>query len=171
MYAGAMNQEAAIKHVSFERERGVYAVEVTSDVAHIAVHVRAEQGRTEDILRVFRTLASASIPIFLIKLHRAAVSFALNAQQLPEAERCLQAAQFAYSVRPDLAVVSVIASSMRDLTGVMVTIADALQETKTLMYGVGDAHNSVQCLIDGERVEAAVSSLKQTFALEEAAHG
>jgi aspartokinase len=170
MYVRVMNQETAIKHVSFERERGVYAVEVTPNVAHIAVHVSAEQQRTEDILRVLQTLASASIPIFLIKLHRAAISFALNAQQLSEAERCLKAASFAYSVRPDLAIVSVIASSMRDLTGVMVTIADALHEAKALMYGVGDAHDSVQCLIDGDRVEAAVSALKQTFALEET-HG
>ena len=154
------------RHVHFERERGVYRVGVTQGLAHVVVKVGAESDRTDRILLVFRTLADESIPIFLIKLHRTAVTFAMEEAQIPHVERCMATIGFQCRVRPNLALLSIIASSMRDLTGVMVSIADSLLAAGAHLYGVGDSHNSVQCLIDGEHLNEAVAQLKSTFALE-----
>jgi aspartokinase len=157
---------AAAKHVAFERERGVYQVLVTQEVAHVVVTVGTSE-RPDLLLRVFRALADEGIPIFLIKLHSTAVSFAVASARVPHIEECLRRIGHEYSVRPDLALLTVVAGSMRDLTGVMVQIADALQEAGTRIYGVGDSHNSVQCMIERARVEPALEQLKRTFGLED----
>ena len=155
------------RHVHFERERGVYRVAVTQGLAHVVVKVGADADRTDRLLRVFRTLADESVPIFLIKLHRTAVTFAMEESQIPHVERCMAAIGFECRVRPDLALLSIIASSMRDLTGIMVSIADSLQAAGARLYGVGDSHNAVQCLIDGAHQAEAVTQLKTAFALED----
>jgi aspartate kinase len=160
-------QGAAAKPVSFERERGVYKVLVTRDVAHAVVKVGDDEQRVERMMRVFRTLADESIPLFLIKLHRSAVTFAVDGMFVPRLETCIERAGFGIRTRRDLALLSVVASSMRDLTGVMVTIADSLQEAGARLYATGDSHNSVQCLIQGERVEGALGQLKLVFGLED----
>ena len=60
-------------------------------------------------------------------------------------------------------------ASMRDLSGVMVAIADSLFSVGARLYGTGDSHNSVQCLIDGERVPDATKALCRTFHLDKQA--
>jgi aspartokinase len=153
------------KPITFERERGVYDLRVTPDLAHVVVKVGSEPERASRIQRVFQLLSERSIPIFLIKLHRTAVTFAVAGNQLPEVETCLQDVAEGMLARRGLALVSIIASSMRDLTGVMVNIADSLQRAGARIYGVGDSHNSVQCLIEGSRAEKAVAELREMFGL------
>ena len=152
--------------VVFERERGVYRVDVKHDLAHAVVKLGADHQRAGQILSVLRALASEQIPIFLIKMHRSAVTFAMEGGQVPDAKSCLQRAGFECSTRTGLALLVVVASSMRDLTGVMVDIADSLQQAGARLYGTGDSHNSVQCLIDGGHAERAVAQLNRTFGLE-----
>lgn len=158
---------AMAKKVSFERERGVYRIDVTTDVSHLLVAIRDDENRTNDTMKVFRALAADGIAIFLIKLHPTAVSFAIDRDRVAAVEACLKKAGLTWTARNDVAIVSVIASSMRDLTGVMVNIADALTTAGARLYGLGDSHNSVQCLIDGSRVGAALQQLKATFGLED----
>jgi aspartokinase len=162
----ATGWNAAIKGVSFERERGVYDVRVATGLAHAEVQVGGDAERVKNIGILFRALADEGIPIFLIHLHARSVTFAVEANMLPQAEACLSRLHFEASIRHNLARVDVVASSMRDLTGVMVQIAEALQKAGARLYGVGDSHNSVQCLIDGAYVETAVAQLKRTFGLE-----
>lgn len=158
--------ETRTPSVSFERERGVYATQVTRDVAHAVVSVGDDALRSSRILQLFRILAEANIPIFLIKLHRTAVTFAMAGADVVQAEAALASAGLKAKTRHDLAIVAVRASSMRDLSGIMVAIADALYSVGARLYGTGDSHNSVQCLIDGERVPSAIQALCQTFRLE-----
>lgn len=162
----ATARNAAVKGVSFERERGVYDIRVATGLAHAEVQVGEDAERVKNIGSVFRALAEEAIPIFLIHLHARSVSFAIEESMLSKAQACLSRLSFDTSIRHNLARVDVVASSMRDLTGVMVQIAEALQEAGARLYGVGDSHNSVQCLIDGTRVEAAAAQLKRTFGLE-----
>jgi aspartate kinase len=144
---------------------------VQRDLAHAVVPVGSDEGgdqsRTGRILHVLRTVADQSVPIFLIKLHRGAITFALESAHVPRLESCLGAEGYDFKVRHDLVLLTILASSMRDLTGVMVQIADALSQAGARLFGVGDSHNSVQCLIDGEHVESALAQLQEVFALEE----
>jgi aspartokinase len=161
-------QGSLSRHIHFERERGVYRLLVTRSLAHAVVTVGADGERGDRLLRVFQALAHENIPIFLIKLHRTAVTFAVESVHVPRVEACLSPIALECVTRPYLALVTVVASSMRDLTGVLVSIADSLQEAGARLYGVGDSHNSVQCLIEEAHVEAALQQLKETFDLEDA---
>jgi aspartokinase len=153
------------RQLSFERERGVYQVLSQRDLAHAVVQV-GDDTRSDHFLRILRIVADQSIPIFLIKLHRGALTFALESAQVPQLEECLRQHGFDFRVRHDLVLLTILASSMRDLTGVMVQIADALSQVGARLFGVGDSHNSVQCLIDGEHMEQAVAQLEEVFDLE-----
>ncbi len=162
----AANPSTHPRHIYFERERGVYDVDVTASVAYISADVGDEGGRSERIQALFEALAKAGIPVFLVKLHGVAVTFGVEEGKAEQAERVLAEAGFPYRTRRDLAIVTVLAGTMRDLIGIMVRIADALQIAQARMYGVGDSHSSVQCLIDGYRAEAAVRQLRAAFGLE-----
>ena len=152
--------------VSFERERGVYAIQVTRALAHAVVSVRTEGERTERILQVFQILTAAGVPIFLIKLHRTAVTFALAGKDVEQAETAFRTAGFRVQMRHDLAMLVVKAASMRQVSGIMVDISDALYAAGAHLYGTGDSHDSVQCLIEATHVEVAVEQLCAVFDLD-----
>ncbi len=158
--------ETAAPNVSFERERGVHAIQVTRDVAHAVVTLEDDSLRSARILQVFRVLANADVPIFLTKLHRSAVTFAFVGADLSRVEIALKTVGVRTSARRDLALIAVRAASMRDLTGVMVAIADALYAAGARLFETGDSHNSVVCLIENERVDEAVKHLRKSFHLD-----
>jgi len=157
--------------VSFERERGVYAIHVTRDVAHIIVLLGADGVRSDRFQTVFVTLAEADTPIFLVKLHRRAVSFALVAADVPRAEQALRGLGLELRIRTDLAIVAVLAASMRAVSGVMVDISDTLFSVGARLFATGDSHDSVLCLIEADRADAAVERLCSVFHLDRAEVG
>lgn len=152
-------------NVSFERERGVHAIQITRDVAHAEVALEDDSLRSARILQVFRVLANSGVPIFLTKLHRAAITFAFVGADLPRVEAALQTVGVQTSARRDLALISVRAASMRDLSGIMVAIADALYAAGARLFETGDSHNSVVCLVESAHVDEAVRQLRTTFRL------
>ncbi len=156
-------------HVTFERERGVYALQVTQNVAHAVISVGDDSLRSSRIVQVFRALADAEIPVFLIKLHRTAVTLAFAGTDRERAEAALTSAGIKATVRQNLSLVAVRATSMRDLSGVMVEIADALSSAGARLYETGDSHNSVLCLIEAARAGAVVKALCKTFSLDSGA--
>jgi aspartokinase len=166
MSAAASRSGGPAPQLHFERDRGVYRIDSIEGLAHVVVTVGGEEDRTLRISRVFRTLADSDIPVFLIKLHGSAVTFAVEARHVAIVESVLRGTALDCSSRDSLALVTVVATSMRDLTGVMVDIADSLQTAGARLYGVGDSHNTVQCLIDAEQLEQAVRELQRTFRLE-----
>ena len=160
--------ETQAPNVSFERERGVHAIHITRDVAHAEVVLADDSLRSARVLQVFRILANSGVPIFLTKLHRTAITFAVVGADLPRVESALKTVGLQTSARRDLALISVRAASMRDLSGVMVAIADALYAAGARLFETGDSHNSVVCLIESAHVDEAVRHLSATFHLEAA---
>ncbi len=155
-------------NVTFERERGVYAIHVTPDVAHTIIDFGETAERGAFVSRALRTLADAKIPVFLVKIHRSAVTLALSGADVDPAETALNFAGFTLDTRRDLALVVVRAASMRDMAGVMVEISDSLTAANARLFETGDSHNSVQCLIEAERAESAAAELCKTFHLDPA---
>ncbi len=153
-------------NVSFERERGVHAIQITRDVAHAEVVLADDSLRSARILQVFRVLANSNVPIFLTKLHRTAITFAFVGADLLRVESALKTVGLKTSARRDLALISVQAASMRDLSGVMVAIADALYAAGARLFETGDSHNAVVCLIESAHVDKAVQQLSAAFHLE-----
>jgi aspartokinase len=155
--------------LTFERGRGVYRVDTLHGIAHVVVSVGEDEGRAGRIQQILRTLADEQIPIFLIKIHRTAVSFAVEDHRVEPARECLCNVAGECRTLPSLSLVTVTAASMRDLNGIMVTIGDALQRAGARIYGIGDSHDTIQCLVETERADAAVGELERAFGLEKAA--
>lgn len=151
--------------VSFERERGVNALQVLHDVAHAVIAFGDDPLRMHRIQQVLRVLSEACVPVFLVKLHRTAVTLAFAGSDIPRAEAALDPSGLRTTLRRDLVLLNIRAVTMRELHGVMFEITDALYEAGTHLYETGDSHNSVQCLIDGENADAAVAALCSKFHL------
>ena len=161
--------ESLSPHVTFERERGVHAVQVTRDVTHAVISVGNDENRSARILQAFRVLSDARVPVFLVKLHRTAVTLAFSGAHAKSARLALEQAGFNAEVRPGLACLAIRATNMRDMHGVMVTIAEALHTSGARLYETGDSHDSVQCLIAGDRADPAVAELCRAFRLDPSA--
>lgn len=168
-YLAASGVAAQRPKVSFERERGVYAVHITRDVAHVVARVEAGDERSAEILNLFRALAEAQVPIFLIKFHRSAVTFALAGDEVARAEQALTNAAFKHSTRRDLALITILAASMQDVSSIMVAVGDALHLEGATLFGTGDSHDSVQCLTEAEHASAVVEQLCAAFGLSASA--
>jgi len=163
------NSKPETTPLSFERGRGVYQFEIIRNLAHVVVKVGEGADRTDVILRLLRVLADAEVPIFLIKLHRTAVTFAVEHQFMERTEQCLSTIPGGYASRTDLVMITLVAASMRDLNDIAVNIADSLQRAGTRLLGIGDSHNTVQCLIEAGHLDATLRELGATFHIDESA--
>lgn len=152
-------------NVSFERERGVFGLRVTRDVAHAVVEVGGESLRAQRALLVFKALAEAEAPVFLVKIHATAITLAFAGTDLALASKILTDAGFKATLRRDLALIAIRAASMRELPGIMSLIGDALFSASAKLMEIGDSHDSVLCLIEAESVAAAVEALCRQFNL------
>ena len=161
-------RKSSTSNVSFERERGVSGLTVIRDVAHLEIQTGDEDGRTERILQVFRSLAGVNVPVFLIKMHRTRLTMAMAGHDLEPAREILQSAGIDVATRRDLGLVAVRAASMRDLHGVIIMIADALFEAGAQIFEIGDSHDSVQCLLEVEKIPDAVACLRAKFDIDSA---
>ncbi len=157
------------RHVKFERERGVYAIDVVHDVAHAVIELPDEGRLQESVLHALRVFTAASVPVFCVKIHRTALTLALAMSDLETAKQALAAAKLSAEVRPHLCFVATRAAAMRDLHGVMSSITDAFGAVGATIYATSDSHNTVQCLVEEAILEKALVSLRKTFGLPETA--
>src|SRR5580700_10212316 len=89
-------------NISFERERGVYALEIMRDVAHAVIEVGIGDGRSGRVLKVFTTLGNADVPVFLIKMHSDAVTLAFASADREKALNALAEHGLSSDVRGEL---------------------------------------------------------------------
>lgn len=157
--------KSSSSNVSFERERGVSGLTVIRDVAHLVIHTGDENLRTDRILQVFRLLAGINVPVFLIKMHRTRVAMAMAGKDMQRARQVLEPTGLEVEMRRDLALVGIRAASIRDLHGVVIMIADALFDAGAQILEIGDSHDSVQCLLEAEKLPGALTSLKTAFGM------
>lgn len=148
----------------FERERGVTEVRVERAVSHITVRLPLDRiaGERLDLLQ---RLAAENIPVFLVKLLPAGISFAVRGDNVARCTDLLAERQADYALLPDLAVVSTLAGAMRDLSGVMAGIYEALIGAGVRVRQTGDAYNAVHCLVDGNLADGAAAALENRFGL------
>lgn len=155
--------------VSFERERGVTRVATRRGLAHVTVHLPAQE-EAGARLAVLQALAQAGVPVFLVKLAPGALSFAVRADAVARCEELLATGLWGggaprFTLLRDLGLVTVLAGAMRDLSGVMARIYEALVQAGVAVRQTGDAYNAVILLVAGSELDQAARVLRQTFAL------
>jgi aspartate kinase len=146
--------------MGFERDRGVTHLSVRDDVSHMGVHL-PEPG--VEMAGVFEVLADHAVNIYLVKLHEQMVNFAIDHQDLARATEALEAAEYEVTVEAECSVVSTVARSMRDMSGVMSRIIGCLIDDDIDVREFADSYNSVSCLVSASDRDSAVRALGEEF--------
>jgi aspartate kinase len=154
--ASAMSFIAATQ---FEKERGVTQIRVTPDIVHFCLKLPRGGG----MLREIRALADTQVPVFLVKLIPGGLTFAVRAEHVVGATALLERRGVEFTTREQMALVSVIAGAMRDLSGVMADIYEALQQAQVAIRQTGDRYDAVHILVDGSEAERAREALAHRF--------
>lgn len=153
------------ERVSFERERGVSAIQVSREATYLFVRAPDTSLLPAQRQRILNLLREAEIPIFLIKLQRNGLSFGVDSELAARACETLEAHGFRVSVKPRRVMVSIFAQNMRELHGVIARIAEVLYEAGVAIEQMSDAHNRITCLIEAERAPLVVERLCAVFGL------
>ena len=153
------------KPVYFEKERGVTEVQIVRGIAHTIVTLPTEN---EDAARLalLKALASASVPVFMVKIDSGSLSFAIRQSAIEAGEAVMNTVGYPYQMNRDLATLSIVAGAMRDLSGVMARIYEALVGQGIEVYQTGDAYNAVHCLVAGSDADKGAQALHKAFELE-----
>lgn len=146
--------------VAFEKDRGVTHVSARRGVAKITVHIEYSG---ESMREVFEALSKAGVNLYLIKVGGDRIEFALDTPHLEGAIGVMEAETLRYSLARDCALVSIVAPSMRDLSGVLWRFMGTLREAGTEVLELSDAYNAVSCLIPEHQLDRAVEALTGTF--------
>jgi aspartate kinase len=158
---------APTRPLSFERERGITEVRIQEGLAHVEVRLPGRDIEAER-LTLLQAVAEAGLPVLLIKLHPDSVSFALpDATLAGRAEKLLVNRGYTYALEGDLALISICAGAMRDLSGVMAGLYDTMDKAGIRVAQTGDSHDALFALISGTNAGHSATLLRQTFGLSE----
>ncbi|BCW95575.1 MAG: ACT domain-containing protein [Fimbriimonadales bacterium] len=153
------------ERVSFERERGVSAIQVSREATYLLARAPDTNHLPLQRQRILNLMREAEIPIFLIKLQRNGLSFGVDSDVAARARETLEAHGFRVTVKPRRVMVSIFAQNMRELHGVIARIAEVLYESGVAIEQLSDAHNRIACLIEAERAPLVVERLCEAFGL------
>lgn len=158
----AARRRAASVH--FERERGVDEVRVERGLAHATIRLPGHNPYAER-LDLLQRLASAGVPVFMVKLHPGALSFAVREDGVETCRTVLEGFGATNTIRGELCLVSIYAGAMRDLSGVMAKIYEATVSQGIRILQTGDAYNAVHLLVACSDADPAVDALCAAFSL------
>lgn len=149
--------------LDFERNRGVTHLTVRGSISHVGVPV---DDPVEAMVVVFRVLAEAGVNTYLIKIHDDTIAFAVDSPELDRAVSALEGSGFSVGAEPACSIVSTVARSMRDMSGVMSRIIGCLAAAKIEFRELADSYNSVSCLVQQSDEERAIAALQGEFGVE-----
>lgn len=154
---------SVLQRVKFEKERGVTSVITRGGFTHLDIALDSD--RISQQLRVYQLLAERDISINLINLHPASLSLVVEAEAAERAVAALQAEGYGVTAVPSVALVSVVAANMRQMPEVMGRVAAALLRAQIPILQTGDSPDSIFCLVDAAKADAAASALRAEFHL------
>lgn len=153
------------QHTSFEKERGVNDVRVDAEVAHIVVNLPPRKQTPDKHLDIYKKLGGAGMALRLVKMHPGGVSFAVERHQFAEAQAIISSLGYDFEAVDDMVILAITAVNMREMFGVMAKMAETLLRAEVDTVQVGDAHDSVLCIVPGTQAKAAVGALRAAFGL------
>lgn len=116
-----------------------------------------------EVGKILGTLAEADIHFTIPKIHENSLNFVLPQSEEKRALEILTDMGYNPQLLSGCSLVIVYAPDMRNLFGIMVQILEAMLKEGAEVLQVGDAYNSVSCLIRDEKLKGAISSLKESF--------
>lgn len=149
--------------LTFEREPGVTDIRVETGVALVVVHCVDQIPQRR--LQALALLAEAKVPVNQVKLQPSGLTFVIGENHASVCQQLLQSEKIDVTITTGMALVSIIAGAMRDLSGVIARICEALLETGILNRQVGDAYDAVLFLVPTVDSPRAVVALREQFQL------
>lgn len=152
---------------SFEREPGVTAIRVESPMA--LVSIRFPDNTAPNRLRLLQMLAQARVPVNQVKLLPEGLCFVVSENHASACRKLLSQEKGEVSLLENMALISILAGAMRDLSGVIAQICEALLGASIPNRQIGDAYDAVLCLVPAGSAPRAVAALREQFQLDDGA--
>jgi aspartokinase len=149
------------RSLTFEREPGVTDIRIETGVALVVVHCVDQIPQQR--LQVLALLAEARVPVNQVKLQPSGLTFVIGENHATVCLELLQSEKTDVAITTGMALVSIIAGAMRDLSGVIARICEALLATGILNRQVGDAYDAVLFLVPAVDAPKAVVALRAQF--------
>jgi len=146
--------------VAFERDRGVTHLAARESVSHVSVCL---PDPAAEMVAVFRRLAEADVNVYFVKIHEDCVCFAVDTAALDTSLSVLAEGGLDVRSERDCTIVSTVARSMRDMSGIMSRIMGCLNDAAIEVREFADSYNSVSCLVSASHAGRAISALSAEF--------
>lgn len=143
-----------------EPARRIDRLEVIPGVAFLTAQLRKEG----DVAAILRTVESQGKKLNLLKVYSTTMDFVLD-EPVIQADCKVVFPDFQVTARTRCAVVRLRSDAIRFLHGVMADMLEALYERGISVYAVGDAYDSVACVVDSAKARQAAQALAKRFEL------
>ncbi len=143
----------------FEKDRVVSEIECKRGYACVKVRFKEKK----EVGEILEALAEANIHFTIPKIHENSLNFVLPEKERERALEKLKELGYNPFYLSGCSLVTVYAPDMRNLFGIMVQILEAMLKEGAEVLQVGDAYNSVSCLIKEEKLKGTISALGEVF--------
>jgi aspartokinase len=155
-----------IPRVAFERERGVVGVSGETGYYHVAAMTGGEEDRMAHELTAFNALTDAGVSLTMIKYHAHSVSFVMRAMHHEKAVAVIKGLGFGCRSEGPMGILTVHASDMRELSGVMLKTSEALMSVGAPIVQLGDSHRALYVLMPEGKLADAIAATRTVFGVE-----
>jgi aspartate kinase len=142
-------------------EKDMVVSEIECRRGYTCVKVRFKE--KSEVGKILGALAEAGIHFTIPKIHENSLNFVLPQREEEKALEVLKNLGYNPQLLSGCSLVIVYAPDMRNLFGIMVQILEAMLKEGAEVLQVGDAYNSVSCLIRDEKLKDTISSLQEFF--------
>ena len=143
------------------------AVSHSTGIVRFEVALPAAGGGVSTVAQshIYTAMAEASVSLDMFTPFGAALAFSVTADDAPRAEEVLSGLDLDFTLRSDLAKVTLVGAGMHGVPGVMARLAEALSGAGIGILQTADSHSTISVLVRGERCADAVGALHDAFGL------
>lgn len=168
---GTLIANNVIEGTMFNEDSG--SKKLITGIAHIPnivqlnISFEAVEDSASAELELFESFAEAGISIDLINVYPDKVLFTIGQHNVEQAKAILEKLSFAYTMKNELAKVSVVGAGMRGTPGVMAKVVAALHNAGIDILQSADSHTTISCLVEQSRMADAMKALHDKFSLND----
>ena len=153
---------------AYRPDRVATAVSHAGGVARVRVALGDREGTPEHMAaqtRVYRAMADAGVSLDMFTPGGDGLVFAVPANSLELVGTVLDGLTMDYTVKPELAKVTLVGAGMHGVPGVMARMSELLDAAGVPVFQAADSHTTISVLVPAEHTEAAVRALHDGFEL------
>lgn len=137
------------------------------NIVQLSISFEGMEDSSAAELELFEKFADAGISIDLINVYPDKVLFTISEGNVDQAKAVLEKMSLEYSMKHDLAKVSVVGAGMRGTPGVMAKVVSALHSAGIDILQSADSHTTISCLVEQIKMADAMKALHEKFSLTE----